>query len=372
MADSSQFSIVGGDGSGVPSFGGIPLIPGGVPGSGFLPAPTEYPSYEEGSSADPGLTSAGPYKNVVVHQYTGAIRADPPKNQFINMLNAAAADSGVVDIILFSAAQEVLKNFGTGKQDWENYISKPDRQDLRLNNGIWEKLIDGEFRKRPGGKGWRTGSPRHDSGLAGDIRISYKNASGSVVRADSKTEDGKRAIVRFCVASLKHGARAFGHNNDGSYMTTDALHIDMLGRITDRGFSRAMVGLWGNDTPFASMPTWLGDPITEAFKKLQNPNNTSDIFNNDSTAPAGTASTVGALANGKAPLTKGAASEFTSATGSPVKPSSYASADRLATPGITPLSQVEAFNNGIGGGPARVGLNPAEKAWLPKNQQVAT
>jgi hypothetical protein len=314
MIDISQFSIIGGDSTGIPSFGGIPLIPGGTPGAGFLPEPLEFPSFEEGTAADPGLLSAGPYKNVVKPDYIGAIRCDPPKNQFINMLNAAAADSGIVEISLFSAAQEVLKNFGTGKQDWENYKSKPDRTDLRLNNGNYEKLIDGEYRKRPNGKAWRTGSVRHDSGLAGDIRISYKNANGSVVRANSTTEEGKRAIERFCVASLKYGARAFGHNNDGSYMGSDALHIDMLGGITGQGISRTLVGLWGDDAPFRSIPRWLGDPITTAFKQLKNPNNTSSVFDND---PISSDSAVDPLVN-RPPIVT---SRLPSVTGSPVRTS---------------------------------------------------
>ena len=372
IIDNSQFPISGGASS-IPSFGGVPLSLPGLPGAGFVPAITTYSPPTPGSGADPGLASGGTFTNVVEHKYASATRADPPKNQFINMLNAAAADSGIVNIVLFSAAQEVLKNFGTGKQDWENFATKPDRTDLRLIPGTksWQKLVDGTFQNRPGtvGEPWRTGSVRHDSGLAGDIYISFKNTSGSVVRADSKNQEGKNAIIRFCVAALKYGARAFGHNSDGSYMTTDAIHIDMLGGKSGNGFNRSLLGLWGNDNPHAEMPTWLSTPIKSAFRQLRNPNNTSNLFDNDAESPELATNTVNALATGKVPLTKSAASQFTSATGSPVKLSKFTAADALATKGQSTLSEVAAFNAAIGGGGklSAGGANAAEKAFALKN-----
>jgi hypothetical protein len=143
----------------------------------------------------------------------------------------------------------------------------------------------------------------------------------------------------------------------------------MLGGKSGNGFNRSLLGLWGNDNPHAEMPTWLSTPIKSAFRQLRNPNNTSNLFDNDAESPELATNTVNALATGKVPLTKSAASQFTSATGSPVKLSKFTAADALATKGQSTLSEVAAFNAGIGGGGklSAGGANAAEKAFALKN-----
>ena len=109
--------------------------------------------------------------------------------------------------------------------------------------------------KQPGTDNKRTGSTRHDTGLAADVRLIFngKALNSAIIR--------ERAIMtQFVKAAIENGILAGGHGPEQSpkYMDNFGMHLDMLGaftgsdRITGSGYDKKTKLVWRSDDWFKS------------------------------------------------------------------------------------------------------------------------
>jgi len=97
--------------------------------------------------------------------------------------------------------------------------------------------------KQPGTTGGRTGSKRHDTGLAVDIFLK-KNGKKLV---STNTAD-RELMSKFVRVSVGMGIRAGGHSS--GYMGTSNIHLDALGKISGNGWDSSQISTWKSDAWF--------------------------------------------------------------------------------------------------------------------------
>jgi uncharacterized protein (DUF2345 family) len=188
--------------------------------------------------ASPFYTSTGGVQNVVTNAYSAKTRSDNVDIRLIDCINRAANASGITEVRIQSAAQLPLRTVPKGYNQYDRWFTFPVRNDIQVSGGNAYKIVNGQRTRRSNGNFWRTGSERHDTGLAADIDL-YIN--GSIV--NSATQAGKTNLIRFLRAAVNYGMRGFGHA-DG-YMGTTRTHIDLLGQLTSNGWDNSRIASWG-------------------------------------------------------------------------------------------------------------------------------
>lgn len=99
---------------------------------------------------------------------------------------------------------------------------------------------------QPGKTGRRTGSTRHDTGMAADL---YLQVGGRDVTLNS--EAGRTIIARFVKEAYARGIRAGGMSN--GYMGSRVMHLDTLGKNLGGGrFNPDVTVVWKSDSWFRS------------------------------------------------------------------------------------------------------------------------
>lgn len=200
-------------------------------------SPTANPAAPKvGSVAgDPIDDSNSNIPNVVERGSVG-IRQGALNRSLIAALNKAAKDAGISRIVWTSGANEPVRRIDLTRElpitDWGTRLP---RTDIRYNSSDnkWERLLNGRWVYRPNGASWRTGTERHDTGLAADI-ILYAIRNNQEVQITNTSNYGKGKMAAFCAAFVKYGGRGIGHATQ--YMGEAAIHVDMLGgNIYDNG-----------------------------------------------------------------------------------------------------------------------------------------
>lgn len=135
-----------------------------------------------------------------------SIRKLPISPRLLDVLEGAAADAGVDEVVVYSGGQE----------------------------------------KAPSKK--RTGSARHDNGNAADVWLSIK---GRQLNFDTASD--RPTVAAFVTSCVKRGATGIGAAAD--YMGPTRLHVGFGARAT-----------WGAAGKAANAPKWLRDAYAKGAK----------------------------------------------------------------------------------------------------------
>ena len=156
-------------------------------------------THKPDGSVDPQSQTAQGAKGQGSVSYVGdfnkRIRNKPIKPALMRILNKAANEAGV-KVVIFSGGQETK---GQGKR--------------------------------------RTGSTRHDAGMAADVRLYDKN--GKILKTDGKNP----LVLNFIAAAKRAGARGMGAHP--GYMNGTGIHLDLHGSAK----GGAMWGAGGKGAP---------------------------------------------------------------------------------------------------------------------------
>jgi uncharacterized protein (DUF2345 family) len=201
----------------------------------------------------------------VIIMYPGAQRRGPIRLALANALNRAAAETGIVKIETTSLSNEtsIILN-PLAQLPLTTWFQQPERTDLKLSNGIWQKFNThtGKFENRNGIEngptpGWRTGSQRHDTGLAVDAKLFINSPSGTAQQLLPNSTGNIKMIEAFIVAFAKYGGRAVSIGRAGSGMPAGVNHYDMLGGYNSNGYTFVPASwAYGNDANAPDNTSW--------------------------------------------------------------------------------------------------------------------
>jgi uncharacterized protein (DUF2345 family) len=192
----------------------------------------------EGDFAD---ETVGSNARNVVTATSASIRRGPLNPRLISVLNRAARDTGIIEITNTSAANECLRRIDLdGILPLDRWGSFPGRSDgpdadMRVRGDKWQILNrrTGQWQYRNGrsdnGPSYRTGTERHDTGLALDCLLKASiNGRETILYP---TNDAHRyRIAEFLTAFARYGGRGVGVGGPGSNIMPDGtFHLDMLG-----------------------------------------------------------------------------------------------------------------------------------------------
>jgi muramidase (phage lysozyme) len=172
-------------------------------------------------------------------QGSAGFRYLPVQQQIIDVLNRAATAAGVY-VHITSGGQMPLEEFMSKPSAIKSYGrsapgKNPPWKDFYLLNASGDKV------------GVRTGSSRHDTGLAADVKLTRDSNPTSTAYinynfgtpgrgADNEVWDN------FIYHAFKFGCRGFGFAS--GYMGTRTIHLDLLGAIGGSGYNSNVVGHW--------------------------------------------------------------------------------------------------------------------------------
>ena len=130
--------------------------------------------------------------------------------------------------------------------------------------------------RQPGSKGRRTGSGRHDTGEAVDVRLiktkeDFENVKGKVYVNGNSTE-GRAIFTAFVQAAIPLGIRGGGFSR--SYMGDYGMHLDTLGQIINTknsrvisSYDRNVLAVWKSTSWFREA-FYTADPSYKYFIAL--------------------------------------------------------------------------------------------------------
>jgi len=98
---------------------------------------------------------------------------------------------------------------------------------------------------QPGTTGKRTGSTRHDTGLAADLYVTYK---GRIL--DGSNAQDQLILTRFIQAAVANGIKAGGMSE--AYMGNYTMHLDMLGGQDGEGRYDGTLITWESNAWFTA------------------------------------------------------------------------------------------------------------------------
>lgn len=224
--------------------------PGGDPAAGARPL-------LEGDYADE--TYDGSARNVVTAP-TASIRRGPLNPALISVLNRAARDTGIIEVLTTSAANECLRRINLDGilpiDRWGSFPSRSDGPDADMRNtgggDRWQILNrrTGQWQYRNGradsGPSYRTGTERHDTGLALDCYLKA-NINGRETILLPSVPAHRARIAEFLTAFARYGGRAVGVGSSSSRtMPNGCFHLDMLGAAFSDGAVIRPTGFRGN------------------------------------------------------------------------------------------------------------------------------
>jgi hypothetical protein len=190
------------------------------------------------------------------------VRRGPLKHNFESVLNRAAKTAGIHRIRGTSFANEPLRRINTSNtlpiSTWGTYPSRADGPgaDMTGEDDTWQRLNpnNGEFEFRSGDSSWRTGTERHDTGLAIDCYLQvYKDGKYRPLLPSNNAD--LLQISKFLTSFAEYGGRGCGVGSNGSrYMKNGLFHLDMLGApiknaakfIQPTGFSKSNIIGWNS------------------------------------------------------------------------------------------------------------------------------
>lgn len=131
--------------------------------------------------------------------------------------------------------------------------------------------------RQPGSAGRRTGSGRHDTGEAVDVRLiktkeDAENTKGKIYVNGSSTE-GQKIFTSFVQEGVKLGIKGGGFSS--GYMGNYGMHLDTLGQIVNTSNSRSVSGYDRNVLAVWKSTSWFreafytADPDYKYFIALQ-------------------------------------------------------------------------------------------------------
>ena len=164
-------------------------------------------------------------------------RYQPCQQRLIDILNRAA-----------NAAGCYVHISSGGQMPYAEWANRPASQ--RMSNRPNSKGRDRDFYIKGTEGQWvkvRTGSRRHDTGLAADLKISRDSADKSTnwinYNFSSKGRGADNQLWdNFIYFAFKYGCRAFGF--DPGYMGVRTIHLDALGAISSSGYNNNVLGHW--------------------------------------------------------------------------------------------------------------------------------
>jgi len=175
-----------------------------------------------------------------VHQAQGSagVRRLPCDRRLIDILNRAAAAAGVY-VQITSGGQ-------MSKAEWQSYprsqrkTTRDNKDYWILKNGTWIQV--------------RTGSTRHDTGLAADLNISKSKLPGGTLIPYNFSSPGRgennQIWDNLIYHAFKFGCRGFGFAQ--SYMGNVTIHLDTLGKISGNGWNGEL-GYWETSDYFINI-----------------------------------------------------------------------------------------------------------------------
>lgn len=168
-------------------------------------------------------------------QRSATYRYLPVQQRLIDVLNRAAAAAGVY-VHITSGGQMPYA-------EWERTPGRTTRGRTSSGNPKYFFI--------PGSNGQpvpvRTGSRRHDTGLAADLYITRDadpNSQNSIpfVFSQSNSSENNEIWRNFIYHCFKFGCRGFGFS--AGYMGDKTIHLDLLGAVGGSGYNSNVVGHW--------------------------------------------------------------------------------------------------------------------------------
>lgn len=183
-------------------------------------------------------------------QGSAGFRYLPVQQRIIDVLNRAATAAGVY-VHITSGGQMPLQEFLRQPRSRQRF-ARPDPR----KNPPWKDffLIDAEGRQ----VGVRTGSQRHDTGLAVDCWITRDPSPTASVNtaitynfASPGRGENNQIWDNFIYHAFKFGCRGFGFSQ--GYMGNRTIHLDTLGALGGNGYNGNTVGHWETSNYFVDI-----------------------------------------------------------------------------------------------------------------------
>jgi hypothetical protein len=212
----------------------------------------------------------------------------------ISVLNRAARDTGIIEVLTTSAANECLRRINLDAilpiDRWGSFPSRSDGPDADMRNTSgssdrWQVLnrSTGIWQYRNGksndGPSYRTGTERHDTGLALDCYLKASINGRETVLLPTVNAHRIR-IIEFLTAFASYGGRAVGVGSSSSRtMPNGCFHLDMLGAgfgdraaIRPTGFRGTVVMGWNRNQLTAwgyggASYTWALQAMQQGFRR---------------------------------------------------------------------------------------------------------
>ena len=265
------------------------LLPASPRGGGDPAAGSRVPLEGDYADETPGSNA----RNVVTEPRAN-IRRGPLNPSLISVLNKAARDSGIIEVLTTSAANECLRRINLDAilpiDRWGSFPSRSDGPDADMRNTSgssdrWQVLnrSTGIWQYRNGksndGPSYRTGTERHDTGLALDCYLKASINGRETVLLPTVNAHRIR-IIEFLIAFASYGGRAVGVGSSSSRtMPNGCFHLDMLGAgfgdraaIRPTGFRGTVVMGWNRNQLTAwgyggASYTWALQAMQQGFRR---------------------------------------------------------------------------------------------------------
>ena len=181
---------------------------------------------------------------------------------------------------------------GSGRQktDYNNVeynYSSGTKRDGKVDNSLESILSQAAYQSgvfmveiysglQPGSAGRRTGSGRHDTGFAVDVRLiktkeDYENVKG-IQYVNGTTSEGRSIFTQFVQSGVKLGLRGGGFSP--GYMGAYGMHLDTLGQIINTknsrspsAYDRNVLAVW-KSTGWFKQAFYSADPSYRYFITL--------------------------------------------------------------------------------------------------------
>ena len=208
----------------------------------------------ESIEADISLDTTSPnikstqYGTVDSETYVTTLRRQSTADrQYTSILNGKGESGYIPTTQTFEGGERVPSKY----QRVEYSYSKGTKRDGKVNDTLEKILSDAAIAsdvymveiysgKQPGSAGRRTGSGRHDTGEAVDIRLikteeDYNNSKGRVYVNGTSTE-GRAIFTKYVQEAVKLGIRGGGFSP--GYMGVHGMHLDTLGQVINTSNTR--------------------------------------------------------------------------------------------------------------------------------------
>lgn len=216
----------------------------------------EFPD-RTGMSTTNGQVSLDDYLNRT-GQYDGSMNSRTA-NEGSSTQNATTSSVGEIDGI----NDHAYDGEGRKTSNFENVIYRMGPTRNKVVNSVLEELLSNAAKatgvdrviitsgKQPGTEGGRTGSKRHDTGMAADLKL---EVGGKILVSSNKSN--REILAKFVSIAAAMGIRAGGMSP--GYMGESVMHLDTLGQCLDKIkgiYDASVISTWKSQS-------WFVDAIT--------------------------------------------------------------------------------------------------------------